>query len=419
MSTLIVTFPLPPARGAVGTPVSSGAPNALEYSYLLSPDGQSMGSHATALAAALPLPSGAGAEVVGVLPFEALSWHQVDLPKGITAGSPRLRAVLEGLLEDRLLDDTDALHFAVQPQARSGAPIWVAVCDRSWLRMHIQALEAAHRPVSRLVPELSPGEPPAAYVVGDADHAQVVVTNAQGVCVWPLTPGVPSSKAPAMASLAPETPVLAEPATAALAESTLEHKVALQQTAQRHLQAARSEWDLAQFDMASSGRSRALKKLGVRWSAWLNAPQWRPARWGLVALLLAQLVGLNAWAWKEQRALTAKRDAIRSALNTTFPKLKVIVDAPLQMSRELAALRQATGAPSERDLEAMLSALATAAPPSTSPVAIEFVNQEMRVGLMAQLPAPEAQQLTAGLQARGLALRIDGNTLVIRTEGTP
>ena len=419
MSTLIVTLPLPPHRGAPGAPVISGASAAPEYSYLLSPDGQSMGSHATALAAALPLPSGSGAEVVGVLPFEALSWHQVDLPKGITAGSPRLRAVLEGLLEDRLLDDTDALHFALQPQARSGAPVWVAVCDRSWLRTHIQALEAAHRPVTRLVPELSPGEPPAAYVMGDADHAQVVVTNAQGVSVWPLAPGASTAVVPALASLAPDTPVLAEPAAAGLAEDVLQHKVALQQTVQRHLHAARSEWDLAQFDMASSGRSRAFKKMGVRWSAWLNAPQWRPARWGLVALLLAQLVGLNAWAWKEQRALTAKRDAIRSALSTTFPKLKVIVDAPLQMRRELTALRQATGAPSEQDLEAMLSALATAAPPATSPVAIEFVGQEMRVGMAAPLPGPEAQQLTAGLQARGLAVRTDGNTLVIRTEGTP
>ena len=50
----------------------------------------------------------------------------------------RLRSILEGLLEDRLLDDPAQLHFALQPGARAGSPVWVAVCDRSWLRDHLQ-----------------------------------------------------------------------------------------------------------------------------------------------------------------------------------------------------------------------------------------------------------------------------------------
>ncbi len=70
-----------------------------------------------------------------------------QLPPGIPLGAnqqtPRLRSILEGLLEDRLLDDPAQLHFALQPGARAGSPVWVAVCDRSWLRDHLQALEAA------------------------------------------------------------------------------------------------------------------------------------------------------------------------------------------------------------------------------------------------------------------------------------
>src|SRR5437868_10444981 len=73
---------------------------ATEYAYVLTPDGRTVGSHGSAPPALLPRPAGAGAEVVAVVPVGALSWHQVHLPKGTSGGSPRLRAVLEGLLEE-------------------------------------------------------------------------------------------------------------------------------------------------------------------------------------------------------------------------------------------------------------------------------------------------------------------------------
>jgi hypothetical protein len=68
-------------------------------------------------------------------------------------------------------------------------------------------------------------------------------------------------------------------------------------------------------------------------------------------LLAANLIGLNAWAWKEQASWQSRRSAIDSTLTRTFPAVKVVVDAPVQMAREVAALRQATGAPSGSDLE--------------------------------------------------------------------
>ena len=46
---------------------------------------------------------------MAVVPARALSWQRVQLPPGLALGAgqqtPRLRSVLEGLLEDRLLDD--------------------------------------------------------------------------------------------------------------------------------------------------------------------------------------------------------------------------------------------------------------------------------------------------------------------------
>lgn len=398
MRTLIITLPLPGEA-------------ANEYAYVLSPDGLEVGSAASASAALLPLPGGAGAEVVAVVPARALSWHQVELPKGTSAGSPRLRAVLDGLLEDRLLDEPDTLHFALQPQAKPGAPAWVAACDRAWLRAAVQALEAAQRPVSRIVPELWPGEPAALYVSGEPGRTTLALADDTGVVVWPVAGDLHA----ALPALPGNLAVLAEPAVAGVAEQALQRPVTLQQVAQRRLLAAQSPWDLAQFDLASSGRSRAFKKLSTNWAELLRAPQWRAARWGAVALVLANLAGLNAWAWMERGALQAKREQIRTTLTGTFPAVRVVVDAPVQMEREVAALRQATGAASGRDLESMLSALAAAAPPGLAPTSIEFTGNELRLkGL-----AGSAQQAGTGLQAFGYTARAEGDTLVVRQAVAP
>ena len=145
MSALLVFLPAQPVSAAT------------EFEYALTKDGSTVETHGSAQAALLPAPTRAGTEVVAVVPAAMMSWRRIELPKGTSAGSPRLRAVLEGLLEDQLLDEPDTLHFAVQPQLKPSEPVWVAVCDRGWLRSCVQALEAVERPAARIVPEFAPG----------------------------------------------------------------------------------------------------------------------------------------------------------------------------------------------------------------------------------------------------------------------
>jgi general secretion pathway protein L len=402
MSSLILLLPDEPA--GPGT----------EYRYLTTPDGRAVADHGTAPAALLPRASGAGAEVVGIVPLSALSWHQVELPKGVTAASPRLRAVLEGLLEDRLLDEPEALHFALQPNARPGTPVWVAVCGRQWLRQAVHALEAVERPLSRIVPEFTPEDPPALHAVGDPDDATLVLTGADGVLSVPLV-----NQALLLLPPLPEgARRIAEPGVAAPAEQLLQHPVELQQAPQRWLQAAQSGWDLAQSEFASSNRVRALKKAAILWAELLRAPQWRPVRWGAALVVAVNLLGLNAWAWKERADLEAKRQAIRSVLTTTFPQVKVVVDAPLQMEKEVALLRQAAGATSGRDLEAMLGALAAVAPPNRPVAAMEYTGSELRLKGLAYSPE-EVRTLGAALRGLGYAADVRGDTLVLTAEAAP
>src|SRR2546427_7935746 len=92
----------------------------------------------------------------------------------------------------------------------------------------------------------------------------------------------------------------------------------------------------SQFDLDLGGGSRTRRRMLDGWQSFLRAPQWKAARWGAVLALLAQVVGINAWAWTENRAIAAKQVQVRSTLATSFPRVPVIVDAPVQMQRERA-----------------------------------------------------------------------------------
>lgn len=412
MSTLILTLPL--ARSGPAT----------EYRYTLSADGHSATRHASASASLLPAVGRAASEVVAVVPARALSWQRVPLPPGIGLQAPRLRSVLEGLLEERLLDEPAQLHFALQPGARPGAPAWVAICDRAWLRESLQALEAAGRPVARVVPEFAPGPTASGqcelHALGTPEDALLVLAGQgadQGVAVLPLSGAALALAGPVPPGEDP-LPVLAEPAVAALAEKTLGRPVRLQTDSERALLAARGDWDLAQFDLANSGRTRALRKAGSLAGALLRAPQWRAARWGALVLVLAHLAGLNAWAWQERQALATKQAGVRSALTQTFPQVKVVVDAPVQMEREVAQLRQASGTLSPRDLEPLMAAAAHALPPEQPPTAIEYAAGELLLKGIA-LDAQALATAESAARASGHYLRSEGDSLVLRAATTP
>ena len=124
---------------------------------------------------------------------------------------------------------------------------------------------------------------------------------------------------------------------------------------------------------------------------------------------MAQLLGLNVAAWHERRALDDRRQAVRQTLQQTFPNVTLVLDAPLQMQRELAQLQQAGGQLSGRDLEALLSALGSAGP-GLAAQRLVYSPGELR------LQAPE-DQLRAQAQAMAGGAwnaQIDGQALRLR-----
>jgi general secretion pathway protein L len=225
-----------------------------------------------------------------------------------------------------------------------------------------------------------------------------------------------------LTDLPESTPILAESAVVALAESSLMHKVQLRQHADGLVQSSTSLWELAQFEQSLSGDSQGVKNLIRQWQNFWKSPAWRPARWGLAALLVANIVGLNVWAWQQTTSLNAKRTQVNQILTQAFPSVKVVVDAPQQMARELSALRQATGASGVQNFESMLSAFGSTNSNSpfvsTTPSAIEYIaNSTNFKGV--RLTANDVTAAQTKLKTMGYVLALNGETATVKVQAAP
>jgi general secretion pathway protein L len=279
------------------------------------------------------------------------------------------------------------------------------VCDKQWLREVLAPLQAAGITVQRLVPEFSPSDTPVLHVMGTPDHSQSVLTHSAGVTLLPPN----TAQWPAFFEVhQPDLQIQAEPAMVARVQQLLQRQPMLQSTAQRWVTASQSAWNLAQGEWAQGRQQRLWRQLQAAWQTLWHAPAWRPVRVGLWTLLAVQVIGLNALAWREQRDLQAQQAALHTVLKTTFPSVTLVIDAPLQMQREVEALQQRAGNSTSTDLEPLLAALGTVLPAGQMPAQLHFVNQTLRIqGL--SLDTPQASAAQASLHSRGLNLRQENN----------
>ena len=436
---LIVTLPHASDFAIGSNPAGSGASAAStllnrELDYAVASPGFALTGHGSASLALLPKSE----QTLLLLPASAVSWHKITLPK-LPRGTAqaRLRAVLDGLMEDQVLDDTAQLHLALWRQSRAdGAPQdWVAACDKAWLASALAQFAEAGHTVTAIAPQSMPlsaagqlenselvnplsGAQMSIHLSGDADHASIHLCDADSV-LWLPAQAAASVLQPG-SGVAPQS-VSAEPAVAAEAEAMLarllpEARVVIRSVAQHAVSAVQiaqtAQCNLAQFDLSVAGGARWLQNLRTKLREVLTLPAWRPARVGLVALLAAHLLGLNAWAWKEKSNLADKRTRVQQLLTTTFPQVKVVVDAPVQMQREVANLSQISGTLTSRDMEHLLASFSAIAPANKAQTAIDYIAGELGVkgsGLSSEQLTNQAAQW----QAAGISGAMQGDRLVI------
>jgi general secretion pathway protein L len=352
-------------------------------------------------------------DVVALVPALALSWHQVDLPAGLHKQPAKLKAALEGLLEERVLDETATLHMALAPDWQQSARPWVAVCDRQWLRGHLQALEAAGLTVHRIVPELAPTSTLLqGLALGTTEQGWLWCSQAdRGVWGLPLQAIPPDGEGLwASDEERSQVDIQAEPAMVAATSQRLGVQARLMAPNQHWLAALASGWDLAQFEFQANAHSRRLKIWQRAANQLRHHSSWRPARWGLSLVLVSQLLGLNAWAWKTRTDWQTQQQAWTQMLLETFPQTRVVVDAPLQMAREVARLRQGSGQLTADGLEAMLGTLGHALPTGVAaPRQLQYQPGQLQLQNL-ELSRSEQDALRQSLSNKGYQWRAEGQT---------
>jgi general secretion pathway protein L len=351
-----------------------------------------------------------------VLPSQAMSWHQVRLPKlsrGISA--QKQQTLLTGLLEEQLLDEPAELHLALYQQAKSSVAdrsgqTWVAACNKTWLYSIVEALKSAKVPLVSIIPLAFPTSNSQLYVHGVAAAPFITHCDDSGVVSIPL------SQIQALPEFANDMETIAEPAVALIAEQVLGYPAKVLKPhhwAFNAVSEAKEQGlDLAQGELAIFGRGRLWQSLMDGLRNLLAASTWRPVRYGLGLLLLANVVGLNAWAWKQSTQIVNQRAQMTQLLTQSFPEVKVVVDAPLQMQRELPILRQTQGQLSGQDFESILSRFSSVAGMNASPNAIEYVANEVQIK-GANLSGEQLNELLPRFQYAGLNVRSDARALIV------
>jgi general secretion pathway protein L len=314
-------------------------------------------------------------------------------------------------MEEGLLEDEDDVHLALAPEAKGGADGWVAVVNKPWLRAQLAVLEAANVALDRVVPSWWPDAGVAGHTYregGPDDPAQLAWRDDHGVLCVPLA----SPVSRALLTALPEDTVVrwtATPETALDASEFTGTPVASVTDEEQALRAARSGWNLLQFDLTPERRGvKQLRDVAARFAF---DPVWRVTRYGLVALVAVTLLGLNIRAFQEHRVVAAKQAQLGALVTAAFPSIKTVYDPAAQAEKAIDGLRAAAGRPGDGDIETLLQAAESAWPQNHSPVdSVKFEPGKLTLPAAGWTPQ-EIERFTTQLRAAGVDVRSDTGTL--------
>ena len=278
-------------------------------------------------------------------------------------------------VEDRIMADPDSVHVAAGPLLENG-DMPVAIVERVWLRRVLDAVAAAGLDPERAECEIH-------RLARQENEWRVVwrghggflrqdaflgmVLDGGGEREPPLGLALALGEAePKPASIRVHSDEAALPDVAQWS-SVLGVPVAAAGTWER--EAAAGGIDLLQGDFAPVGAGRE----------WLS--RLRPAL-ALGGALVVLYLGFAVADWmmlrQEKTSLLA---GMELSFHSAFPEARVVVDAPLQMSRNLAGLRHAAGQPDRGDFMPLLAAVAPLLSGDAQVRRIEYQPGSLKIAL--------------------------------------
>ena len=342
-----------------------------------------------------------------VIPAELVLLTHATLPRG---SRQKMRQLLPYAIEDKLVNDPDAVHVAAGATRPDGQTALAAV-DKDWLARVLARLDAAGlRPRSAWPETLLPALPTDGWVVVWDGRSGFLRSGAQaGLSLDDGSAGRPPA-------------ALALSVAAARAAATLPKHLRLRLHADApspDVDAWRQAldvpvelgeaWSPLQHPDTPSGGINLLQ--GAFTSSNLARDWWPTLRLPLIlaGLLLLLQVGATTTEWvllkREKQQL---QTAMQQHFRTAFPDARVVVDAPLQMQRNLAELRSASRQLTPGDFLPLLARAATAldADSRNRLRAVHYDSGQLR--LEVALPdRAAAETLLARLKGAGLDSRID------------
>ncbi|WP_444633292.1 type II secretion system protein GspL [Cupriavidus oxalaticus] len=367
----------------------------------------------------------------------------------------RLKQALPNLIEDALASDAQPCHIGVGPVLDGSAAIrgprrrLLMVADRAWLRAVLDAFaEHRHRrrhvlPAQLCVPLAAAGAPITEAPITEAPGAEPTLRPTEEAVPDEPATLVVESAASALADGGGLLDSATEPAAALASQWQLTvrtgahagYGLVLGGDALAAWQALAPDgtWyaDAAAAAAAPIPALRGAARAG--WPLWIEGAQaclrepaldlaqfefaqGRADRWNLAAwrvplallagIVLVQVLGMNIhWLLlrnEQQRVEAAQQQALRSA----FPQTQAILDAPLQMRRQVEQLRIASGRSTPEDFLPLADRFAQAAR-RLPPDALQALEYRGRMLVVTLKPGTDIAGLRNAARQAGLQMEED------------
>ena len=344
-----------------------------------------------------------GHECVAIVAAENVLSIAATLPPG---GRRRWQAVLPYVAEEFTLTDPEDNHVVPGAALPDGRRM-LAVMDRAWLKRIVDSAHSAKLSLRRMVAETF-------LPALAADSWTLVWDGSGGFVKTGAASGIDLDLGDAGAMpLALRLSLEAAPQLPRKIELRFAHDVAAEQRATLQwpdLQlpvVAAADWDWRRAAIPED----ALNLLWGNFAPRAKIQEWwpalRPAAYLLLAVLAVEMLGSNIeWAMLANEKNQLNKEMQRN-FRATFGDSVTLVNASLQMQRNLAELRHAAGVPDAGDFLPLLnlSAHSLAALPVGSVVAVHYEAGRLDVDVRLA-NSSDFLKLKQSLQNSGLGVRM-------------